>query len=756
MVVQGNKSVDIKITEAKVYERIEKYFLSALVIDKKNRMAWLNHALSDDLNILREVKLLLNAHHETDDFLETPAPVKKTIDEMMSRCPDLAGRRLGVYEVISQIAVGGMGRIYSAKRIDGEYEKIVAIKVVEYSNLDMGLFQKERQLLADFQHPNIVTLLDGGTLKEGFPYLVMELVDGLAINRYANSAALSRKEIVTLCCELCTVVDDAHQQGIIHCDLKPDNILVITTGSRKGSLKLLDFGIAQSLLTHKPEVDSKPKGLTPEYASPQRHYNNSPHVTDDVFSLGVILGQLLSGQPLSLLQKTSLTKKNYQAPDIDELARHIEESELVQILRKATDEKRSGRYQSAKAFQRDLQNWLDEKPIIAAQGGMLYSFSKLISRFRNIIFIVITLALLAALVGQMSGEHYEFQQSSDLREHNAIDAVDDLNNLLATIPYTPKVEKEVTTLTLNLLQNLHKVTPNSQIIKKRYADILIRMANVSGHPYYLNLGKRAETRRYYETALTIYKELENLESSKLNEAIQQSATVNQHYIEHRLAELEIYEKGRDDSQAIIKAWKKMLLVQESLANRKFVNLPSKQRLLVINMLLAGAYESLRVKAYAKTWYLLIKAKKMLADNKVDVLNPFNEHLYLQAFYYEITGHYYYLQGNVNAAMSSYSKIKRSMEDDQLSARYQYLLIRVDSAFACLGYLQKNSTMRQQHFKYFYFARANLEALANEYTDVPFLQYQSKKMNQQQDVRTTKGQQAFCATPREFLLPSMKI
>ncbi len=756
MVVQGNKLVETITSEAKAYARIEKYFLSALAMDKQNRIAWLNHALNDDLDILKEVKILLSAHHETDDFLETPAPVKETIDEMTSRCPDLAGRRLGVYEVITQIAVGGMGRIYSAKRVDGEYEKIVAIKVVEYSHLDMGLFQKERQLLADFQHPNIVTLLDGGTLKEGFPYLVMELVDGLAINRYVNSAALSIKEIVKLCSELCTVVDDAHQQGIIHCDLKPDNILVINKGSRRGSLKLLDFGIAQSLLMRKPEVDSKPKGLTPEYASPQRHYNSSPHATDDVFSLGVIFGQLLSGQPLSLIQKTSLTKKNYQAPDIDELATHIEESELVQILRKATDDKRSGRYQSAKAFQHDLQNWLDEKPVIAAQGGMLYSFSKLIFRFRNIIFIVITLALLAALIGQMSGEHYEFQQSSDLREHNAIDAVDDLNNLLSTIPYTPKVEKEVTTLTLNLLQNLHEVTPDSQIIKKRYADILIRMANVNGHPYYLNLGNRAETRRSYEKALGLYKELENLESSQLDESIQQSTTVNQRYIEHRLAELEIYEKGIDDLQAIIQAGKKMRLVRENLANRKFVNLPSKQRLLVINMLLAGAYESLRVKAYPETWDLLIKAKKMLADNDIDVANTLHEQAYLQAFYYEITGHYYYLQGNVNAALASYSKIKRSRADDQLSGRYRYLLIRVDSAFACLGYLQKNSIMQQQHFKYFDYARANLEVLANEYKDVPFLQYQSKNRNQRQDVRTTKGQQAFCANPIAFLLPSMKI
>ena len=755
MVVQGNKSVETT-REAEAYARIEKYFLSALEIDKKNRMAWLDHALSHDLAILKEVKLLLSAHDETDDFLEMPAPVKVTIDEMTSRCPDLSGRRLGVYEVISQIAMGGMGRIYSAKRVDGEYEKIVAIKVVEYSSLDMGLFQRERQLLADFQHPNIVTLLDGGTLKEGFPYLVMELVDGLAIHRYVNSVELSIQSIVKLCSALCAVVDDAHQQGIIHCDLKPDNILVINKGSRTGTLKLLDFGIAQSLSMRNTEADSKLKGFTPEYASPQRHYKNVPHVTDDIFSLGIILGQLLSGQPLSLLQKTLITKETYQAPNINALAMHIEESELVQIFRKATAERRSERYQSAKAFQNDLQNWLDEKPVIAAQGGPLYFFTKHMHRVRKPIFIGVTVVLLAALIGQISGERHEFQQSSDLREHNAIEAVNDLNTLLSSVPYTPKIEKEVTTLTLNLLKNLHNATPNSHVIKKRYSDTLTRMANVYGHPYYLNLGNKVEARHHYEKALNLYKALEDLESTKLEESIQQSAAVNQSYIAHRLAELELYEKGADDPHAIIQAWKKMGAVREQLATREFVNLPTKQRLLVINMLLAGAYESLRIKAYAEAGSLLKKAKNMLADNMINRVNALQEYTYLQAFYYEITGHLSYLQGNVNAALTSYSKIKRNRVDDQLSGRYRYLLSRVDSAFACLGYLQKNSRMQQQHFKYFDYARANVEALANQYKNVLFLQSRSKNMNQRQDVRTTKGQKAFCASPIMFLLPSMKI
>ena len=156
MAIQGNKTI-----EAQTFARVEQYFSSALKIDNKDkRFAWVEHVLRDDQETLKEVCLLLIAHHEADAFLAAPPPLKEAIDDISTRCPDLTGRRLGVYEVISKIARGGMGRIYSAKRVDGEYQQIVAIKVVEVSHLETELFQKERQFLADIQHPNIVTLLD--------------------------------------------------------------------------------------------------------------------------------------------------------------------------------------------------------------------------------------------------------------------------------------------------------------------------------------------------------------------------------------------------------------------------------------------------------------------------------------------------------------------------------------------------------------------------------------------------------------------
>jgi serine/threonine protein kinase len=747
MVVQGNETI-----EAETYARIEKYFVAALELEKQERLIWLNDVLSDDLEILQEVKLLLSAHQDADTFLAEPAPVKETIDAMTSRCPDLTGRRLGVYEVIRKIARGGMGRIYAAKRVDGEYEQNVAIKVVEFANLETGLFQQERQLLADFQHPNIVTLLDGGTLPEGFPYLVMECVEGIAIDCYVNEAKLTIQQKVKLCSELCAVVEDAHQQGIVHCDLKPDNILVINKGTRKGTLKLLDFGIAQSLsLSNKTKDSSKQHGLTPEYSSRQRHQNRLPHKSDDVFSLGVILGELLSGQTPTLAQKTSLSQRKYKTPNINALAEPIKDKELVQILHQATADRRKGRYQSAQALQYDLQNWLDEKPIDAAQGGWVYFYSKYVFRYRQLLFGLISLALFALLVGQITGQHLEYQESSDLRRNDAKEAINDLNHLLLTIPHTPVIEKEVTVIILSRLQDWHKATPDSAILKKLYANILARLGNVNGHPYYLNLGKLPEARDHYQRALMLYQQIEDLEDSRFDEVTQQSAVIHQHFIKHRLVELDIYQKGGGNADVVIEACTKMKQIRDQLTQRQFVNLSTEEHILWINMLLSGAYESLRIKSFIETRSLLFKAKKMLANLSLN--NGSNEQDYLQAFYYEITGHMHYLQGNVNDALASYSKIKRSYTNDEKNTgRYRYLLTRVDSAFACLGYLQQTTTLRQQHFKYFEYARISLETLAREYQDVPFLQYQSDNMSHRLDISTSTGKQTFCAKPVRFLLP----
>ncbi len=746
MALQGDKTIN-----SATFAQAEKYFSSALKLEKNQRFEWIDRVLAHDANLLQEVRSLLLAHHESDDFLTTPLPLKETIDKVTEHCPDLTGRRLGVYEVTRKIARGGMGSVYSAKRIDGEYEQVVAIKVVEISNINIELFLKERQLLADIQHPNIVTLLDGGTLEEGFPYLVMELVEGMAIDQYVECYRLSSSEIVKLCRDLCGVIDDAHQQGIIHCDLKPDNILVIAQGNQKGTLKLLDFGIAESLSVSHVVASPKSFRITPEYASPQRHYNYTPHRSDDVFSLGIILGQLLSGQPLSLIEKTNAIKKTYKSADLKALSKNIKNKELVQIFRKATAKKRGDRYASASEFRDDLNNWLDEKPISAVQGGWWYVYSKFLYRYRNFLFIIFIFAILSLIIGQIVGQYVEYQEKDTFQQEVALEAVDDLDKLLAAVPHTPSLEQQVTSLTLSRLQDWEADNPNNPTIKMLYADILVRMANISGHPYYMNLGNISASKDYYKKALGLYQKLAELKETRTESSIPQLAQINQHFIQHRLAELSIY-----SGHSAIEGWKEMRSIREALNIKKYVNLPSKQRRLVLNMLLSEAYESLRLKAYDETWALLQKAKKILSEEDRSIRDISEEDHYLQAFYYEIQGHLYFLEGNIHEALVSYAKISRpNLDDEMVSGRYKYLIIRVDSAFACMGFQQKSPSMRLQHFKYFEYARINLEKLSSQYHDVPMLQWQSKQMNNNLELKGEEGKKSFCTKPIEYLLPPIK-
>jgi len=344
MAVQGNEPVD-----PGYFAEVEDLFFDALDLPLNQRDTWLQGKCEGREEIYTEVQTLLEAHVSSGTFLSESPDLTG-----IAACPDLSGRRLGSYQVVEEIAKGGMGRVYSADRVDGEYQQRVAVKVVELGNVEADLFRRERQTLANLEHPNIVTLLDGGTLEEGFPYLVMELVEGKAIDLYNIGKGLDKKGIVELFCTLCEVTNQAHQQGVIHCDLKPANILV----TEKGILKLLDFGISQSLIRtqdrQKEEVQSQ--ALTPEYASPQRQEHLPPHVTDDVYSLGIILGQLLIGGALPRVATELLVKKRYKQTNIEQLLELIHSHELRMIIKKATSEEPNSRYQSAQLLSADLQN----------------------------------------------------------------------------------------------------------------------------------------------------------------------------------------------------------------------------------------------------------------------------------------------------------------------------------------------------------------------------------------------------------------
>jgi serine/threonine protein kinase len=227
-------------------------------------------------------------------------PTDETLPELLADqgvSEPMAGNRVGPYEVVREIGRGGMGAVYLAIRADDEYKKEVAIKIVKRgmdTEVVLQRFREERQILANLVHPSIASLLDGGTTQDGRPYLVMEYIDGQPVDRYCLGNKISVRDRLRLFRKVLAAVHHAHQKLVIHCDLKPRNILVTPTGEPK----LLDFGIAKML---SPEAAvsrtmTSLRPMTPEYASPEQVRGEVLSTSTDVYSLGVILYELLAGK----------------------------------------------------------------------------------------------------------------------------------------------------------------------------------------------------------------------------------------------------------------------------------------------------------------------------------------------------------------------------------------------------------------------------------------------------------------------------
>jgi serine/threonine protein kinase len=279
------------------WKQVREVLDKAIDVPPSELPGFLDRACSGDPELRAEVESLVQSHQQAGTgFLEKPA-LDLNVGDLAS--PEVAkariGRRVGVYQILEQIGEGGMGEVYRAVRADGQYDKEVAIKFVR-AGLDsssvLERFRNERQVLASLDHPNIARLFDGGTTEDGIPYLVMELIEGTPIDDYCDANQLSVTQRLRLFLQVCSAIQYAHQRLVIHRDIKPGNILV----TKDGVPKLLDFGIAKIF---DPAASSKAtliNPMTPEYASPEQIRGETITTATDVYSLGVVLYQLLTGR----------------------------------------------------------------------------------------------------------------------------------------------------------------------------------------------------------------------------------------------------------------------------------------------------------------------------------------------------------------------------------------------------------------------------------------------------------------------------
>jgi serine/threonine-protein kinase len=275
---------------------IEEAFENALDLGPDQRAAWLSDRCAHDAALRAEVEALLAAHEAPPGILERRFPVAPSalVEE------PLHDRRIGPYRVVRELGRGGMGVVYLAERVDGEFRREVAIKLLRNSPDAEELHRRfiaERQILASMSHPNIAQLLDGGTTDGELPYLVMEYVDGLPITLYCDRHRLEIAARLRLFVDVCRAVSSAHQNLVIHRDIKPGNILVTATGQAK----LLDFGIAKLLNTtigglSLPHTRTALRVMTPDYASPEQVRGESLTTASDVYALGIVLYELLAGR----------------------------------------------------------------------------------------------------------------------------------------------------------------------------------------------------------------------------------------------------------------------------------------------------------------------------------------------------------------------------------------------------------------------------------------------------------------------------
>ena len=431
------------------HNRVESIFGAALEIDSPElRQAFLDENCGDDLEIKKQIESLLEANEEIGSFLKEPSELSET-NSMNSDAlsptyfrgyADLSGEKIGPYCLIKQIGRGGMGTVYIAKQ-EKPIKRSVAIKVINPgmdSNEVLARFDAERQALAMMNHPNIAQVLDAGQTAAGYPYFVMELVDGLPITEYCDQNRLSTKERLKLFVDVCKAVQHAHQKAIIHRDIKPSNILAATHD--QPMVKVIDFGIAKATNQRLTEQTLQTKHSqimgTPLYMSPEQADLSSKDIDtrSDIYSLGVLLYELLTGKtpfdrerlrevgfdgirqiiqneepprPSSRLEETvsdleTVSKLRDTAPG---QLRHSVRGDLDWIVMKALEKDRTRRYETANGLAEDIERHLREEPVSAGPPSATYRIRKFVRRNRVgvIAASLVGITLIAGLIGTGGG-----------------------------------------------------------------------------------------------------------------------------------------------------------------------------------------------------------------------------------------------------------------------------------------------------------------------------------------------------------------
>ena len=396
--------------DTKTWKKIEGILDLTLEMNPDERLQFIEESVSDSY-IKKEVLSLLAAENSVPNYLDSGLDKFFQSDELIHDIADsLKDREFSIdrYRVTKELGRGGMSVVYLAERTDGEFRQQVAVKVMQPFGIDredrFRRLRDERQILANLNHPNIARVFDGGITPEGWPYMVMELVDGKPLNRYYSENNLNLEQRLDLFLRICETVAYAHRNLIVHRDLKPANILIKNTGQPK----LLDFGIAK-LLNDDPAIPALTRTgislLTPAYAAPEQFRTGIITTSTDIYSLGILLYEILSGSlPFDLSDK-SLTEAERliceKVPDRPSEKASITsdkiKGELDIICLKALRKEPEQRYGSVQEFMEDIRRYEKGLPISARPATRIYRIQKFVSRHKA--GVAVTAAVLIIITG---------------------------------------------------------------------------------------------------------------------------------------------------------------------------------------------------------------------------------------------------------------------------------------------------------------------------------------------------------------------
>ncbi len=534
---------------------IEEIFQGALERPSDARMQFAEQACGNDKQLLDEIRSLLESDNDAENVLRAAIAEDLRAMTKTSR-PSEIGLRLGPYLLVRELDGGGMGVVYLAVRSDDHYFQIVAIKMVRKGLDSQDLvqrFRRERQILATLNHPNIGAILDGGETEDGRPFIVMEFVEGQPITLASRGTSI--RERIELFRSVCAAVHYAHQKLILHRDIKPSNVMV----TPDGVVKLIDFGISkpmepQLVLSEVTATEPSSRMMTPDYASPEQLQGNELTTATDIYSLGVLLYEVLAGsRPYTLrnlspaaAERVVCEQSPHKPSSVADLSKRIRKEisgDLDRIVLTAMHVDPSQRYQSVQHLDEDLLRYLQGKPIAAKKSSLVYSLRKFVQRHKEAAVLTACALLLVPAVSLLV-----YSRQSRIAERRAKQvrtladsAVADMTDKLQHSSASTETQAAIFHSALRFLDGLRKSNGDDPRLLLELSKAYIRVGDLEGSPLVADLGNS-------DAAVTSYQDASRI-------AIEANARM----------------PGTETTEAVIESYQRLGAIEQFLGNMTEAN-----------------------------------------------------------------------------------------------------------------------------------------------------------------------------------------